>query len=99
MTETQTEILSAATFINQYESGRLPKISTNDPALYQIAASALRYIIQERIELEFVRGISNSHPAIQGMIADVIWDSRISRDRALHCPELDDLMNKLTASQ
>lgn len=96
MTEIQTEILIAATYIAQYDSGTKGP-TPHDPVLYQIAAAALRSVIRDRKEMEFIRGISESFPAIQGMISDTIWDSRITRNRAQHCPELHEFITRMTA--
>lgn len=82
-------------YLTLYESHRpVPHAS---PDNYLFLATALKREIETKNDLPLLRSLGERYPVLQHMLADVVWNSRISRNRRLHCPDLDALMNRLTA--
>jgi hypothetical protein len=69
---------------------------SQSPTLYQAVAGCLKRDIDLKQEIPLLRKLAETHQPIESMLADVVWNSRITRNREMHCPELHALIGRLT---
>lgn len=95
MTPKQQTLLTAAKFLTLYESNH-QMVPTKSPFMYRVIAACVMRDIELKQEIPFLKRLAEKYVPIQSMLADVIWSSRISRNREFYCPELHSLIGRLT---
>jgi len=93
--EMKNIVQGAAKFMTKFEQHD-PTLINPDAALYMQCAAVIDEISEQKMMLGHIRFLSQQHPALAEMLESKLIDGRITRNRKMNCPELDQLIERLT---